>query len=88
MLRALARITFTTYMKLCLRPALPGEDRGGRCYVIALRIGVMLARSPAVNGIRPDDFLPCTLAPTALLADVSPVLRPLGGVKAGASFPI
>ena len=41
------------------------------------------ARAPAANGIRLDVILPGTLAPTALLCVVLPILQPLGGVKAG-----
>ncbi len=47
------------------------------------RIGVVHARAPTVNGIRPDEF---PLALTALLGEVLLVLRPLGGVKAGFPF--
>ena len=61
------------------RALLPGGAR-------TQQISVVPARAPAVNGIRPDDFPPGTLAPTALLGEVLLVLRPLGGVKAGVFF--
>jgi len=37
--------------------------------LVTQRIGVVPARASAVNGIRPDDFLPSTLAPIALLCE-------------------